>query len=182
MTDRPEIECLDSRIVYENPWTRVREDRIVRTKSGAEGIYGVVEKPDFVVVVPWQDGELTLVEQFRYPVGGRWWELPQGSSKEHLGDPLGTAAAELREETGYVAERLESIGQLFEAYGMSSQRFDVVLATGLSFVGTALEDTEEGLISRAFPLAEVERMILDGTIRDATTLAALHLLRLKGRL
>lgn len=176
----PEIVRTGSRVVYENRWMRVREDRIVRTGSGAQGIYGVVEKPDFVVVAPLQDGRLTLVEQFRYPVGARFWELPQGSSAQHLGDPLGTAAAELREETGWAADALTSVGRLFEAYGFTPQAFDVVLATGLRFVGSAPEEEEEGLISREFAVAEVERMILDGTIRDATTIAAFALLRLKG--
>ena len=42
----------------------------------------------------------------------------------------------------------------------------------------AAEDA--GLITRAFALADVERMILDGTIKDATTIAAMGLLRMKG--
>jgi hypothetical protein len=38
------------------------------------------------------------------------------------------------------------------------------------------------MICRRFALAEVERMIRDGTIKDATTVAAYGLLRLQGRL
>jgi len=72
---------------------RVREDAI-RRRDGSSGIYGVVEKPDFVVIVPVDDdGRLHLVEQFRYPVKGRYWELPQGSWEEVAGaDPLGCGA------------------------------------------------------------------------------------------
>ncbi|ONH29133.1 hypothetical protein BL253_17095 [Pseudofrankia asymbiotica] len=55
-------------MVYENPWMRVREDAIVRT-GGVEGIYGVVEKPDFALVIPMDAGGVWLVEQHRYPVG-----------------------------------------------------------------------------------------------------------------
>ncbi|BCL76853.1 hypothetical protein JHS3_25890 [Jeongeupia sp. HS-3] len=54
------------------------------------------------------------------------------------------------------------------------------LATGLTHVGNALEAEEEGLISRSFRVAEVERMIIDGEIRDSVTVAAFGLLRLKG--
>ena len=54
---------------------RVREDTI-RRRDGSTGIYGVVAKPDFVVIVPVEDdGRVHLVEQYRYPVKGRYWEL-----------------------------------------------------------------------------------------------------------
>lgn len=50
-----EIETLSSRVTYENKWMKVREDRI-RRSSGAEGIFGVVEKPDFVAILPVERG------------------------------------------------------------------------------------------------------------------------------
>jgi hypothetical protein len=79
MNKASDIETLATRVVYENRWMRVREDSI-RRRDGSDGIYGVIEKPDFVVIVPVeQDRRLHLVQQFRYPVGGRYWELPQGS-------------------------------------------------------------------------------------------------------
>jgi hypothetical protein len=37
-------------VVYENRWMKVREDAI-RRQDGSIGIYGVVEKSDFVVIV-----------------------------------------------------------------------------------------------------------------------------------
>lgn len=37
-----EIKTLSSKIVYENKWMRVREDKI-QPPSGAEGMFGVVE-------------------------------------------------------------------------------------------------------------------------------------------
>ena len=50
-----EIKLLNSRIVYQNRWMKVREDQIKR-RSGAEGIYGVVDKPHFVVIVLYENG------------------------------------------------------------------------------------------------------------------------------
>jgi ADP-ribose pyrophosphatase len=72
------IKTKASRIVYENRWMRVREDAVER-QDGAPGIYGVVEKADFAVIVPLDNGFIHLVEQYRYLVKGRYWELPQGS-------------------------------------------------------------------------------------------------------
>ena len=88
------IETTSTRLVYENRWMRVREDAI-RRRDGSTGIYGVVEKPDFVVIVPVEDdGSLHLVQRFRYPVQDRYWELPQGTWEQEPGaDPLEMAAA-----------------------------------------------------------------------------------------
>ena len=83
------IETTSTQLVYENRWMRVREDTI-RRRDGSNGIYSVVEKPDFVVIIPVEDdGRLYLVEQFRYLVTGRYWEFPQGSWEQIEGaDPL----------------------------------------------------------------------------------------------
>lgn len=177
----PEIQTLSSRLVYENRWLSLREDRILRP-SGYEGIYSVVEKRDFAVIAAIQDGMIRLVEQYRYPVAGRYWELPQGSWDKDNADPCALAAAELREETGLIAERMQHVGRLFLAYGLSNQAYDIFLASGLSHAQTDLEPEEEGLISRAFPLSVVEQMIMDGTIVDASTVAAWGLLKMKGLL
>lgn len=177
-----EIECLSSRVVYQNRWLRVREDQ-VRRPSGHRGIYGVVEKPDFVVIAPIQDGMAYLVEQYRYPVAGRYWELPQGSWEDTPGaDPEALAAGELREETGLVASSIRPVGHLFLAYGFCNQGYHVFHATGLGFAGEQRDAEEEGLVAKAFPLAEVEAMICRGEIKDATTVAVWGLLKMKGLL
>jgi ADP-ribose pyrophosphatase len=118
MDEAGAIETTGTRIVDENRWMRLREDTI-RRRDGSSGIYSVVEKPDFVVVVPVEaDGRLHLVEQFRYPVQGRYWEFPQGSWEQTPGaDPLDIARGELREETGLEADELTYAGHLLEACG-----------------------------------------------------------------
>jgi ADP-ribose pyrophosphatase len=97
-------------------------------------------------------------------------------------DPLEVACGELREETGLDAARMTYAGHLFEAYGYSNQGYDVFLATGLWRGDADLEHEEQDLVTQGFPLSEVERMIRDGEIKDATTVAALGLLQLKGLL
>ena len=177
------IETTSTRLVYENRWMRVREDTI-RRGDGSIGIYGVVEKPDFVVIVPVEDdGRLHLVEQYRYPVKGRYWELPQGSWEQEPGaDPVEMARGELQEETGLDAAHMTYVGHLFEACGYANQGFHIFLATGLRHGEANRGHEEQDLVAQDFALSEVERMIRDGEIKDATTVAALGLLRLKGLL
>jgi 8-oxo-dGTP pyrophosphatase MutT (NUDIX family) len=176
-----EITRTASQVVYRNRWMTVREDRIVRP-SGAEGIYGVVEKPDFAIIAAIDGGCIWLVEQYRYPVGGRYWEMPQGTSERGAIDPALLAAAELREETGLVAASMVHAGRLFAAYGYSSQGFNVYLARGLQQSQPERDPEEEGLIAKPFDLATFEQMLVSGAIQDAPTVAAFGLLRLKGHL
>ena len=177
-----DIATTGTRVVYENRWMRVREDAI-RRRDGSAGIYGVVEKPDFVVVAPVEAGVVHLVQQYRYPVRGRWWELPQGVWDARPGaDPLDAARGELAEETGLRAATMAYAGRLFTAYGIMNQGCHVFLASGLTPGEAVPEAEEQDLISRAFPLSEVEAMVRDGAIADSITVAALGLLRLKGML
>jgi ADP-ribose pyrophosphatase len=183
MNKAADIETLARRVVYENRWMRVREDSI-RRQDGSSGIYGVVEKSDFVVIAPVeQDGRLHLVQQFRYPVGARYWELPQGSWElTPDADPLQVARGELQEETGLIAAEVVYAGHLFQSYGYSTQGYHIYLAKGLSRTQAPRDLEEQDLVTRAFASTDVEDMIGRGTIKDATTVATLGLLRLKGLL
>jgi ADP-ribose pyrophosphatase len=178
--DEPDIVATGSRIVYENKWMRVREDAI-RRRDGSAGIYGVIEKDDFVVVVPVDaDGSIHLVQQYRYPVGARFWEFCQGMWGGPDADPRLAAAHELAEETGLVAATLAHAGYLYEGYGTMRQGFHVFLATGLTAGAARPEHEEQDLVSRCFPRAEVERMLREAEIKDGVTHAAWSLLLMKG--
>jgi len=174
------ITTLDSQIVYKNRWMEVREDKI-RRPSGAEGLYGVVDKPDFVVIVPIQDNAIPLVEQYRYPVKGRYWELPQGSwEASSESSNLEVAVGELREETGLIAANMTYVGYQYLAYGYSNQGYHIYLATDLTQTDRALDAEEEDLITQAFSLEAFEKMLCSGEIKDATTVTAYSLVKLKG--
>ncbi len=173
------IRRLSSRIVYRNRWMTVREDE-VRFPGGHEGIYGVVEKPDFALVVPWDGERLHLVRQYRYPVGAAHWEFPQGTADDASLTPSELAVRELEEETGLRAAGLARLGHLYQANGYSSQGFTVYLATGLTPGERRLEPTEAGMQTAAFTLAQLEEMIRAGDVKDGPTVSAYGLLRLEG--
>jgi ADP-ribose pyrophosphatase len=162
------------RVVYENRWLRLHEDRTERA-DGTPGLYAWVEKPPAAVIVPRDGDHVWLVEQHRHPVGERFWEFPQGAWEDEPGArPQDLARGELAEETGLRACTLEHLGRLFFAYGLSDQSFDVWLATGLEPGEQALEATEADLRVARFGVADLEAMIARGDVRDAATVAAWH--------
>ena len=160
------------------PWLRLREDEI-EYADGSPGIYTVVEKDDFVVVIPFQDGGFWLVEQFRYTVGSREWEFPQGGWPDgRTGPQEELAVAELAEETGLRAASHDAPRPAFAAYGFSSQSYDVFLAADLTAGEVAREHTEADMVHRWFAEDEVRVMLRRGEFRDAHSVAALALLDL----
>jgi ADP-ribose pyrophosphatase len=177
---KPDIETIDSRVVYENRWMKVKEDSI-RRRDGSAGIYGFVDKPDFAVIIPFDGERLHLVQQFRYPIGQRQWEFPQGSWEEEPdAKPEELARGELIEETGLSADRVEQIGQLFPLYGTATQSYRIFFATGLSQGNSQLSLEEQDLVVTSFTVEQVEAMILSGELRDAATVAALSIAKLRG--
>ena len=172
------MRTTSSREVYRNPWLTVREDAVVRD-DGSTGVYGVVEKPHFALVLPAERNGFWLVEQFRHPVGRRAWEFPQGTwSAGAGGSAVELARAELAEETGLRAAGLRHLGHLDLAPGLSTQEFDVWLATGLTPGPTAREATEADMRQAFVPEADLRAMIRDGRFTDAPSLAAYSLLLL----
>lgn len=173
------IERLASREIYRNQWMVLREDDI-RRPDGSQGIYGVVDKPPYALVMPYDGHRFRLVEQFRYPLGERRWEFPQGTAPDLAdAEPAELAERELREETGLRATSFEALGQLDVAPGMTSQRGWVFLATGIAEGEVEREHEEQDMRSAWFSRDEVERMIREGVIVDAQSVAAYALFLLR---
>lgn len=177
-----EIETIGTRIAYQNKWMTLREDEI-RRPSGARGIYGVVQKPDFVVVIPFDGERLYLVEQFRYPIKKRSIEFPQGSWEGNPdANPEKLARGELKEETGFTTEDLRYVTSQYVANGYSNQRYHIFVATKLSQSNTSLDPEEEGLVTQSLDVGEFEYKVRQGEIEDATTTTAYFLARFFGKL
>jgi 8-oxo-dGTP pyrophosphatase MutT (NUDIX family) len=176
-----QIHRVASREVYRNDWLTLREDDIQRP-DGSPGIYAVIDKPTYALVIPRDGDRFHLVEQFRYPLGMRRWEFPQGTApgRQHV-EAGELAARELREETGLRATSMKPLGMLDVAPGMTSQRGWVFLATDIVEGEHDREHEEQDMHSEWFSRGELERMIREGEITDAQSIAAWALLLLSGR-
>lgn len=175
------ITRISSREVYRNAWMTVREDAI-RRPDGSAGIYGVIDKPAYALIIATDGDRVALVEQFRYPLGARRWEFPQGTAPGRADlEPTELAVRELREETGLSAGSMTVLGSLDVAPGMSSQRGWVFLATDVSQGDPDREHEEQDMHFEWFARARMEQMILTGEITDAQSLGAYALLLLTER-
>lgn len=166
-------QTLSSKIVYQNPWMKVREDKVI-TPGGTDGIYGVVEAKSGVFIIALTDDEkIHLIESYRYPMQRWQWELPTGGIEAGM-KPLTIAQHELAEELGVTADSWEQIGVFGPSYnGYLNDEEYVFVAKGLHF-GEAHHEAGEAIrATKTVSLSEVMQMIKDDQLPDGQTLAAL---------
>ena len=160
------------RNVYDNPWIRLEEHRVIRP-AGGPGIYGkVCFKSQAVGIIPLDEqGNTWLVGQHRYTLDAWSWEIPMGGSPLDE-DCLQTARRELQEETGLRAQTLTPILHLHTSNSITDEEAFVYLAQQLREGDTAFEDTEDIEVKK-LPLDDAVAMAQDGRITDAISVAGL---------
>lgn len=150
----------------------VREN--VTFRNGLTVDLDVIRHPGATAIVPLADPEtLILLRQYRHAVGSFIWEIPAGTLDAGE-NPLQCARRELAEETGYRARQWTPVGCIFPVPGYSDEQIHVYLARELTPAPRAL-DPDEILDVHPVSVAEARRMMQDGRIQDAKTIAGLHL-------
>src|SRR5262249_1855701 len=165
-------KTLDTRIVYDNPWIRVREDNVLRP-DGNPGIYGVVHYKSIAIgILPIdEDGFTYLVGQYRYTIDQYSWEIPEGGCGQGE-EPIEAAKRELLEETGLVASNWRVLGEAHTSNSVTDEGAIYYLATGLTEGESQPEGTEKLELMR-LPFAEALRMAAEGEITDSLSLIAI---------
>jgi ADP-ribose pyrophosphatase len=182
MTDRRRAlaraawRTLTSRGVYVNPWIRVRED-VAELPDGRTTLYGVVECPPAVGVLPFLDARtVVLIGQYRYVAREFYWEMPTGAVRPGEGEEA-AAQRELAEEAGFEADRLVKLCTFFPSKSVVDETAHIYRAEALRPVARDGDDTEF-IEVRPFDFDEVVRMVERSEIRDAmTVVAVLHAAR-----
>lgn len=163
---------LESRVVFDNPWITVFEDRVINPGGGRNDYGHVHFKNRAVAILPLDDAANTwLVGQDRYTLGEWSWELPMGGAPLEE-DPLDAARRELKEETGLTAGRWRELMRLHTSNSITDEAGIVFVAEDLSPGEPQFEETENIEI-RKLPLADAIEMIRRGEITDAISVAAL---------
>jgi ADP-ribose pyrophosphatase len=164
-------ETLDTRFLWQSRWYNLRQDR-VRTQTGHEFTYTVVDHPGAVWVVPvTTDGQVVLIRSYRYAVDDWCYEVPAGGLSPGL-LPEEAARRELLEEIGGTAAGLRYIGRFYTSNGISSEVAYVYLATGVE-LGEAHREPTELMEMRLVPVDEVLRMARESEIADGPSALAL---------
>ena len=98
-------------------------------------------------------------------------EIPAG--KRDPGEtPEQCGRRELEEECGYIAGQLEPLAALYPTPAYCDEKIWIFTANGLT-AGHTHPDEDEFITAEWVPLAEAERMVLDGEIEDAKTQIAI---------
>ena len=166
---------LSSNQIYENRFMTVTQDELI-TDQGDKITFGVVHKIPGASIIPWDGESFTLVGQYRYPVDFFSWEFPAGHF-EHA-NMESTARAELEEEAGLVAGKIEKIGEFHIAPGHHTQVIHFFLATDLSVGKQNLETAEKGMQIKQVTHEELNHLIASGEVKDSLTIAALKFFEL----
>jgi 8-oxo-dGTP pyrophosphatase MutT (NUDIX family) len=177
-------KILDQRPVYDNPWIRVTEFRVLNP-SGGQGIYGKVHfKNRAIGIIPLdEDFNIYLVGQYRFVLSEYSWEIPEGGGAMEE-EPLAAAKRELLEETGLLAGRWEKLLTLHLSNSVSDEFSVIYLARELEQHKPMPEETE-ALTIKKIPFTEALAMLESGIITDAISVTAIQqvqLLLLQGKL
>ena len=154
--------------VFDGVFLHVNRDT-VRLPDGKETAREYILHPGAVMLIPLlDDGRVVMERQWRHPLGRAFIEFPAGKIDQDE-PPLRTCERELREETGYSAERFTHLATINNAISYSNEHIEIYLALGLS-AGESKLDEGEFLEVFAVPATQVLDWVRDGMITDVKTI------------
>jgi len=159
------------KIEYSNNWIDVEHHEITNP-NGGEGIYGVVKYKNLAIgiIALDEDNNTWIVGQHRYPQNKFSWEIPEGGGPLGV-NPLESAKRELQEEVGLEAKNWNMFLEMDLSNSVSDEVAYIYLAKDLSFVDVNPDETEL-LEIKKIPFLEVHKMVMEGKITDAMSVAA----------
>lgn len=164
---------LSSRVVYENSWLKIHEDK-TQMPNGKEGIYGFIEGGSGVFIIAVNnEEEIYLVESYRYPTQKWQWELPTGGLSANT-NPLEAAKYELSEELGVTAQKWTALSSYTPSHNgfMQDTQF-VFVAQDLEQGEQHLGDFESIRAIKTVSMKNLMMIIKNGELTNGQSLAAL---------
>lgn len=166
-------KTISSERIYEGKILNLRKDKVF-VKGDNTSYREIVEHSGGVgIAAVTESGGLLMVKQFRKTAEAVVLEIPAGT-REAEEDPMITGIRELREETGYSAEKFEYLTSYYSSIGYSTEMIHLYMARGLTPGETDFDDNE-AIDLFEYPIPELKRMINDGEIIDGKTITAILL-------
>lgn len=168
-----EEKFISSERIYEGAILNLRRDTV--TAAGGQAYREVVEHNGAVAIVPiTNEGKVVMVNQYRYPMERVVLEIPAGKIDKGETDPEGAAVRELKEETGYTAEKLIYLGKMAPSVAYMEEIIHLYAAVGL-VPGETEFDEDEALDIVEYEYEEIYGMAAEGKLIDAKTICALFM-------
>lgn len=166
-----EFKRLDRELAYHGTIVDFYKDT-VQVPNGNIVKWDFISHKGAAAVVPVRaDGKLLMVRQYRNALDRYTLEIPAGGLNG-IEEPTKTAAArELEEETGYRSEQLELLITIRTTVAFCNEKIDIYVARDLVKSHQNL-DEDEFINVEAYSVEELSRMIFEGRIEDAKTIAA----------
>ncbi len=175
MTQIEKWKLLNSQLIINNKWCKVRQDEIELPTGEVIDDYFIYIKNDIVVTLPiTQQQEIVFVRQYRHGVGEILLELPAGSCDPDE-DIFAAATRELEEETGYVTEKLVKLATLYDSPVKDTNKIHLFLATNVHQSGKQKLDVTEQIEVILIPVSEVMSAISRGEVCVSGSVAAIFL-------
>jgi 8-oxo-dGTP pyrophosphatase MutT (NUDIX family) len=165
---------LGSELAFDDPWFRVRRERVEVRPGRVIDDYSVAERADFALVAAVSDAdELVLVRQWKQGIRAVTLELPGGVVDDE--EPAEAAARELAEETGFACAELRPLGS--GALDPSKETTRVHLFAGVGAVRTGEQrlDENEEIEVVLVPVGEVRGLLAHGEVDAPTSVAGIYL-------
>ncbi|HKJ33973.1 MAG TPA: NUDIX hydrolase [Balneolales bacterium] len=162
---------LNSRPVFSGRLLHVYKDT-VELPNGEKTTREYIKHPGATAVLPvYQNGDVMLIKQFRYPLSQIFYEVPAG--KIDAGeDPETTGIRELKEETGLVCNHLTYIGHFYPSIGYTDEIIHLYIAWSIEEKENNTDD-DEFLIPVRIPFKETIQMVHRGEISDGKSIICL---------
>lgn len=167
---------VSEKYVVKTPWLAFRKDGY-KIASGSIDYYYIVERPDYVVIVPQTaDKKFMLVRQYRHGVQNTILNFPMGFINDRE-KPKQAALRELIEETGLLAKQIKPIGSFLLAPPFLRTRGYVFLAKDITVKNKVkMPEHKEHIKSvKIVNARQLENLIKKGELADASSVVAYFL-------
>jgi ADP-ribose pyrophosphatase len=162
-----EEKTIQSEMIYQGKILNLRKDQVLAVHGGISEREIVEHTGGVVMAAVLPEGQMIMIRQFRKAVEQVVFEAPAGKLEEKEG-LFEAAFRELKEETGYHAKSIESMGTYFSSCGYTTEKLHLFLLRDLTPGETSFDDNEAIEVEK-WPLEQLREMVVKGEIVDAKT-------------